>query len=145
MLYEGVLLFGVLFISGYLFDTLTQSRTGLAHRDARQLFLFLVLGLYFTWFWTHSGQTLAMKTWHIRLVDRAGQPVGIGRALARYVLCWCLPLAALALLDQLAAPRWTLVVGPILAFALPPFWMLFDRKRQFIHDRLAGTQLITAR
>ena len=39
-----------------------------------QLFVFLVLGLYFSWFWSHGGQTVAMKTWHIRLLTRTAGP-----------------------------------------------------------------------
>lgn len=120
LFYEGVLLFGVVFIAGYLFDTLTQSRHALTLRHARQAWLFLVLGLYFVWFWTHGGQTLAQKTWRIRVVDQHGQPIGWWRAIARYVLCWPLVFSGLGLL-----------------------WSLFDRDRQFLQDRIAGTRLIT--
>ncbi|VDL05448.1 hypothetical protein FR5810_02403 [Bordetella pertussis] len=74
MMYEGVLLFGVVFIASYLFDTLTQSKHGLMLRDGRQVWLFLVIGLYFVLCWRRRGQTLPMKTWNIRLVDRDGQP-----------------------------------------------------------------------
>ena len=73
-LYEGMLLFGVVFIAGYLFSALSQTRHALDNRPGLQAFLFLVLGIYFTWFW-HRGQTLAMKTWHIRVVDRQGLPL----------------------------------------------------------------------
>jgi uncharacterized RDD family membrane protein YckC len=145
MVYEAVLLFGVVFITGYLFDTLTQSRSGLAHRHIRQVWLFCVLGCYFTWFWTHSGQTLAMKTWHIRLVDRAGAPVPLARAIARYVLCWMFILPALGVLYALGAPAWASLTGLFCAFVVPPLWMLIDPERQFLHDRLAGTRLVTTR
>ena len=84
-LYEGLLLFGVLFISGYLFSTLSQSRHALDNRHGLQAFLFLVIGIYFTWF-GHKGQTLAMKTWHMRVVDAHGQALTQKRAFLRYVL-----------------------------------------------------------
>jgi len=119
-IYEGILLFGVVFIAGYLFDTMTQSRHALMHREARQAWLFIVLGLYFIWFWTHGGQTLAQKTWHIRVVDRStGLPPGLLRASLRYVLCWPLALSGLGLV-----------------------WSWFDRDRQFLQDRIAGTRLV---
>lgn len=86
-LYEGLLLFGVVFISGYLFSTLSQTRHALDNRHGLQAFLFLVFAIYFTWF-GHMGQTLAMKTWHIRLVDAKGDPVTQKRALLRYILSW---------------------------------------------------------
>ena len=97
-LYEGMLLFGVVFIAGYLFSTLTQTRHALDNRHALQAFLFVVFGIYFVWFWSR-GYTLAMKTWHIRVVDRQGRAISQTRALLRYVLSWLWflpPLAAYA-------------------------------------------------
>ncbi len=66
-------MFGVVFIAGYLFGTLTQTRHGLDNRHALQAFLFVVFGIYFVWFWS-QGHTLAMKTWHIRWKTGRGAP-----------------------------------------------------------------------
>jgi uncharacterized RDD family membrane protein YckC len=73
-LYEGMLLFAVVFVSGWLFSTLGQMRDAMdERRHLFQAFLFVVFGVYFVWFWT-KGQTLAMKTWNIRIVDLHGRP-----------------------------------------------------------------------
>ncbi|MFT6591331.1 MAG: putative RDD family membrane protein YckC, partial [Rhodoferax sp.] len=72
-LYEGMLMFGVVFIAGYLFGTLSQTRNAMDNRNALQAFIFVVFGIYFVWLWA-KGQTLAMKTWDITVVDRLGQP-----------------------------------------------------------------------
>ncbi|MGA1725043.1 MAG: RDD family protein, partial [Burkholderiaceae bacterium] len=48
-LYEGMLLFGVVFIADYLFSTLTQTRSGLDNRAWQQALVFTVLGWYFAW------------------------------------------------------------------------------------------------
>ena len=80
-IYEGILLFGVVFLAGYLFGTLSQTRNALDNRHPLQAFLAVVFGIYFVWFWS-KGQTLAMKTWNIRLVDRHGHAVTQARALA---------------------------------------------------------------
>ena len=140
-LYEGMLLFGVLFIADYLFSTLSQTRHALENRLPQQLFLFLVLGIYFVWFWSR-GQTLAMKTWHIRIVDRQGHPVTQSRALLRYVLSWLwlVPPWALTWLLGLDA-RYVLVIS--LGWIL--LWLLLarlHRDRQFPHDVLARTRLV---
>ncbi|WP_313313300.1 RDD family protein [Pulveribacter sp.] len=140
-LYEGMLMFGVVFIAGYLFSTLTQTRHALDNRHALQAFLFVIFGIYFTWFWSR-GHTLAMKTWHIRLVDRAGRNVSQPRALARYVLSWLWflpPLALLAPFHLSGGELFVLVVGWVAV------WALLSRlhpERQFLHDALAGTRLI---
>lgn len=145
-LYEGVLLFGVLMIAGYLYSSLTQMRHALHGKLGLQMFLFTVLGIYFTWFWTHGGQTVAMRAWHVRLVSATGGPVSQGRALARYVLSWLWFLPALVALwltglSGGAAISATLAIGvlgyALLARALPD--------AQFWHDTICGTRLIDAR
>ncbi|ARP87283.1 RDD family protein [Bordetella genomosp. 9] len=145
MMYEAVLLFGVVFLAGYLFDTLTQSRNALMLRHARQTWLFLAVGAYFVLCWRRSGQTLPMKTWHIRLVDRNGGAPGLPRLVLRYVLSWILPLAAagliwgLAFLSHWPATLMFIVAAPFAIFA--GSWL--DPQGQFLHDRWAGTRLIS--
>ena len=46
-LYEGVLLFGVVMIAGYLYSSLTQQRHALQGQSGLQAFLFVVLAIYF--------------------------------------------------------------------------------------------------
>jgi uncharacterized RDD family membrane protein YckC len=143
-LYEGMLLFGVVFIASYLFSSLSQTRHALDNRPMQQAFLFVVLGIYFAWFWS-KGQTLAMKTWHIRVVDVAGQPLSQRRALLRYVLSWLWflpPLAAIAPFGLNGAESATFVIGWVLVWAL---LSRFHPGQQFWHDALAGTRLVDAR
>lgn len=143
MVYESLLLFGVLFIAGYLFSTLTQQRSGLMYRHAMQLWIFLVLGAYFVWFWTHGGQTLAMKTWKIRVVDTRGAPLTPARAVLRYVLVWLWILPAMALDWAFGLSGWESVgvlVGWMVLWAAA---MYAGTGHQFLHDRLAGTRLVS--
>ena len=140
-LYESMLLFAVVFIAGYLFSTLSQTRNALDNRHALQAFVFVVLGIYFVWFWS-KGQTLAMKTWHIRVVDRHGRPLTQARALLRYLLSWLWllpPLAVLAPLGLPASESLVLLLGWVAVWAL---LSRFHPRRQFWHDALAGTLLI---
>ncbi|WP_281814207.1 RDD family protein [Limnohabitans sp. MORI2] len=142
--YEGLLLFGVLFISGYLFSTLSQTRHALNNRHGLQAFLFLVIGIYFTWF-GQKGQTLAMKTWHIRVVDAHGAALTQKRAFMRYVLSWLWFLPPLAILSPYALTGGETAV---LFLGWVSVWAVLSRfhpQRQFWHDALAGTRLIDAR
>jgi uncharacterized RDD family membrane protein YckC len=143
-LYEGMLMFGVVFIAGYLFGTLSQTRHALDNRNALQAFLFVVFGIYFVWFWS-KGQTLAMKTWHIRVVDRFGAPITQTRALLRYVLSWLWflpPLLAVAPFGLPVGEIAVLVIGWILVWALAS---RLQPHGQFWHDVLAGTRLIDSK
>ncbi|AOW13134.1 hypothetical protein LPB72_07380 [Hydrogenophaga crassostreae] len=140
-LYEGMLMFGVVFISGWLFSTLTQTRNALDNRHWQQAFLFIVFGIYFAWFWS-KGQTLAMKTWHIRVVDAQGRAVTQGRALFRYVLSWLWflpPLAAGAVFHLSGGEIGVISLGWIAIWAL---LSRFHALGQFPHDALAGTRLV---
>jgi uncharacterized RDD family membrane protein YckC len=121
MAYELLLLSGVLAVTlilpHILIATFAQRVASAAVLWAH---LFLLVLVYFVGFWSHGGQTLAMKTWRIRLVSRDGQAVGPPQALLRCLLGWL-----------------TLAPGGI-----GIFWALADPDRQFLHDRLAGTRLV---
>ena len=141
--YEGVLLFGVVMIAGLLFSSLTQQRHALQGKTGLQAFLFIVLAIYFVWFWSRSGQTVAMQAWHIRLVTASGGPVSQARALARYLLSWLWFLPALATvhfagLHHSAAIYGAMFTG-VLAYA-SLVWLRPDR--QFWHDAVCGTRLV---
>ncbi|MSQ76270.1 MAG: RDD family protein [Rhodoferax sp.] len=141
--YEGMLLFGVLFIAGYLFGTLTQTRNAMDNRHGLQAFLFLVFGIYFVWLWS-KGQTLAMKTWNIRLVDVQGRPVSQARALLRYLLSWIWLLPSLSLVSLFGLPAAGLIVLVLGWVAIYATLSRFHPQRQFWHDALAGTRLISS-
>jgi len=141
--YEGILLFGVLFVSAYLFSALSQTRNALQNRGAQQAFLFVVIGIYFVWFWA-KGQTLAMKTWHIRVVGCDGKAISQARAFGRYVLSWVWFIPPLVAVSpyQLSGPEIGLITGGWIAV-----WALLSRfqaEGQFWHDVWAGTRLVSS-
>ena len=146
MMYEGVLLFGIVFATAYLFDTLTESRNALMFRNIRQVVLFVAIGVYFLICW-RRGQTLPMKTWDIRLTAQDGSQPGLGRLVLRYILMWVLPLLAALLVK--AASHATGYASTDLLIVFAPFsvfiWSWFDKESQFLHDRLAGTKLVDVR
>jgi uncharacterized RDD family membrane protein YckC len=143
--YEAVLLFGVVMISGYLYSSLTQQRHALVGRHGLQAFMFLIIGIYFAWFWSHGGQTVAMRTWHIRVVKANGAPLTQPLAAARYLLAyvWFLPGLAIGWCSGLqgGAALWPLVLNMILVILIARF----APERQFLHDLLLGTRLVDVR
>jgi uncharacterized RDD family membrane protein YckC len=145
-LYEGVLLFGIVMLAGLLYGLATNQRHALAGQTGLQLFLFAVFGLYFVHFWSRHGQTLAMRTWHIRVVGPDGRPPGPWRATARYVAAWLWFLPALALLHFEGvnggwAITFTLLAGVLGYAALGRL----NPARQYLHDMLCGTRLVTSK
>jgi uncharacterized RDD family membrane protein YckC len=123
MVYEALLLFGVAFLATWMFQFAAGTLVIEGwRRHLLQLFVLAVFAAYFLWCWLRGGQTLAMKTWRIRLVSKVGhRNLAPRAALLRFV-------AALLLVPTLLGILWALV----------------DRDRQFLHDRLAGSLLVPA-
>ena len=144
LLYEGVLLFGVVMAAGLLYGLVTQQRHALVGSTGLKIFLFGVLGLYFVHFWTRSGQTLAMLTWHIKLVGPGAAPVSVGRAWLRYVVSWLWFLPALAALNfsglKGAGPTMALLAVGVMAYA---GLARLRKDGQFWHDALCQTRLVS--
>lgn len=150
-LYEGVLLFGVLFavqgvatlLDGVIHSYLTTS-VSLSHGRGQHVLLFLSLGYYFTWQWTRSGQTLPMRTWHVRVVNADGSPITWPRAVVRYVFCWIWLLPPLAAVQNLALSGLEISVVTLGWVAVWAVLARFQRDTQFWHDVWAKTRLIHA-
>jgi uncharacterized RDD family membrane protein YckC len=140
-LYEGMLLFAVTFIAGYLFSTLSQTRYALDNRHGLQAFVFLVLAIYFTWFW-HKGQTLAMKTWRIRVVDSHGKSLTQKQAFIRYLFSWVWFLPPLCIAGFFS---YSGLDSLLMLAAWVAVWVLltqFQEQGHFWHDIWADTRLI---
>lgn len=144
-LYEGVVLFGVVFVAGWLYSTLTQQRNAMDGRQGLAAFLFMVLGIYFIWFWSRGGQTVAMRAWHLRVVDQQGRPLTQFRAMGRYLAAWLWFLPALASIHLLDVDHSSLVIFGALSGGVLAYLLLarLHPQRQFLHDVICGTRLIT--
>lgn len=118
MLYEFLILLALLaslFLAPHLALGLIAGIT--LPGTALALHIFVLLGCYFFWHWRHGGQTLAMQTWRIQLRSTRGFAPTWRQLLLRYLLAW----------------------PSLLVYGVGLVWALFDRDRQFLHDRLAGT------
>ena len=110
-------------------------------------YLYAVLGVYFVWYWTKSGQTLAMQTWRVRIIGRHGINLSKRQAFWRYVYgsLWLVPCVLLQWAFHLE--KWQIIE---MLFAVALFiWPLstyLDRRnrkeRQGLPDRLANTRLV---
>ena len=118
--YELLLLVALWMLSTWMFVGLFGDATSHYKRTFLQLFLWLVTGAYFVWCWTKTGQTLATKTWKIKLVNQ--QNVNLNK--------------------QQAIIRYALASASILACGLGFIWALVDKNGLFLHDRLLKTRFI---
>ena len=147
IVYDGVLLFGIAFAAGMLLLTTTGWTAPLLgwQRLVLQALVFVALGIYFCWCWIRSGQTLALKTWNLRLVDARGRPPSPARAMLRYALSWTMLVPGLAYIALMQPSRAGSLVALALGFLLTLAPGLFDRDRRLLHDRLSGTRIVRSR
>ena len=123
--YELLLLLALWMLCTWMFVSLFGDATSHYKRTFLQLFLWLVTGAYFVWCWTKTGQTLATKTWKIKLVTQNlanQQNVNLNK--------------------RQAIIRYALASVSILACGLGFIWALVDKDRLFLHDRLLKMRFI---
>lgn len=120
LIYEGLLLAALLFLSSLPFVMIAHEADRAVARPLFQLYLLAVAASYFVWQWRSSGQTLAMKTWHLRLVTRE-----CARLTPRH-----------------AAIRFLFAVPGALLLGVGFLWALVDSEELFLHDRVAGTKIV---
>lgn len=133
MVYDGLLLIALNAIVGtILISVATPPSAAQQHQvvvlsaEFRYLVLLpamiLVTGLFYTYFWTHSQQTLGMQTWHIK-VERMDQAT----------LRW-----------RDAAIRYLWSLAAFFPVGIGYWWQLIDREQLALHDRLSGTRMVYA-
>jgi uncharacterized RDD family membrane protein YckC len=119
-IYELLLLLALWMLCTWIFVRLFGDATIGSERTMLQLFLWLITGAYFIWCWTKAGQTLATKTWKIKLVNHLNTTLNIQQALMRYALA----------------------SASLLACGAGFIWIIFDKESLFLHDRLLKTRFI---
>jgi uncharacterized RDD family membrane protein YckC len=144
MVYEAFLLLAVEMLATALYMLVTGNRQDPIFQHGRNAVLFLVALAYFVHSWTDSGHTLAMKTWRLKVVQPGYARLPLKIAVLRYFLAWgwfvpALLVCSAAGLHDKRQIGIALFVGMV-GWALTAF---LDKDRQFLHDKLAGTRLIS--
>ncbi len=122
LIYESLVVIALSLAATAIFVLLLGEATAGVKRYFLQLFLWLIVGVYFVWCWQRKGQTLAMQTWQLKLLNQDAQLLSLKAAIVRYML------ASLSLM----------------VFGLGFLWVMVDRDRLFLHDRLLKNKIIYA-
>ena len=124
--YDCFLLLALLFITTAIFNSINH---GSAIESGDMLYIPLVITLsvisffFFSWFWTHGGQTLGLKTWRLRVIDTNFNPISWQQATIRF---------AVAMLSASF-------------FGLGFFWSVFHKERKTWHDIISKTAVVDLR
>lgn len=120
IIYDGFLLAAVLFFAAAV-PTIAFGIT--QESPAYPLLIVYIYGiafLYYGWFWTQGGQTLAMKTWNVKIESTQGESISWGQALIRFLV---------------AMLGW-------LPVALGYLWSLIRKDKATWHDLASKTRLL---
>jgi uncharacterized RDD family membrane protein YckC len=120
VLYEALAVIALWMLASAGITTIFDNATQGPVRWMLQGVSLLTISGYFLWCWTHGGQTLAMKTWRVKVVTDHGALLSFPQALQRLLLATVLLVAA----------------------GIGFWWALVDRDGQFLHDRLGKTRLV---
>ncbi|MET3129943.1 putative RDD family membrane protein YckC [Oxalobacteraceae bacterium GrIS 1.11] len=143
IIYETFLLTAVELLVVAVFMLATGKRDTPAYQHGLQFTLFLVTAAYFIHFWTDSGHTLAMKTWRIKLVKPGCARLPIKVAASRFLLAWGWFLPALLVCYTFKLGKAETGIAIVLGLVAWACTAFLDKDRQFLHDKLAGTRLIS--
>ncbi|WQG56874.1 RDD family protein [Pseudomonas sp. RTB3] len=132
MLYDALLCTALLIVTAFIYTLVWIAFVGEANMRALSesgaldgdpilstLLLFVLFG-FFAKFWTHSGQTLGMQVWGVRVQNADGSRISLWQALLRVMV---------------SIASW-LCVG--LGFV----WSLFDKHKRSWHDIYSDSQLV---
>ncbi|MDG2175640.1 MAG: RDD family protein [Gammaproteobacteria bacterium] len=75
---------------------------------------------FFGWFWTHSGQTLGMQAWRIRIVQNDGTSITAAQSGIRFILA----------------------IVSFVALGLGYLYILINSDKAAMHDKLSGTRMV---
>lgn len=120
LIYELLVLIVLAFFSVSIFYELLGDATAGYKRELLQLFIWLLIGAYFVRSWVVRGQTLAMRSWKLKLVDEEAHNISLKKAVLRYILS-SLNLAF---------------------FGLGFLYCFFDGQRRFLHDKLLKLNVV---
>ncbi|MBT8768192.1 RDD family protein [Metapseudomonas boanensis] len=82
--------------------------------------VFFSLFAFFAKFWTHTGQTLGMQVWGIRVQNKDGTAISLWQATLRFVVA----------------------IGSWLCLGLGFLWSLWDKEKRTWHDLYSESQVV---
>ena len=142
IVYESLLALAVLFLPFLAFELVVQGAHTPLTEHLRQCLAFLVMGAYFIHQWSRDGQTLAMKTWRLKVVLPGHAHVPLRMAAYRYVLSWMWLLPGILVSYALGLQHWQALSAVGIGMLAWSSTALFTGNGQFLHDKLLGTQLV---
>ncbi|MDX8411424.1 MAG: RDD family protein, partial [Mariprofundaceae bacterium] len=141
--YDLIILFSITFVIVGGSITLVKELIGPVPNWLQYMLFITVCYAYLVGFWVKDGSTTGMRPWKLKIVMAdSGDPINLASATIRFLALMITWLALLVTFFYLSmrdtqSPLYVLAaLIPALSLA-----MMFSRKRQTLHDFLAGTSV----
>jgi len=122
LIYELFALVPIWMATGFIFIYFFDDFFGAYRRSIFQIYLWLISGVYLTYCWTKSGQTLAMRAWKLKIISGRG-----------------------ALTKKLAWKRYIYATLGALIGGMSFIWALTNKKHLYLHDQILNNYFIDLR
>lgn len=141
--YDALLLLGLLFFVSIPVVVTFDLRYGEPLYVVYLAYIHAIAFVFLGWFWTHQGQTLGMRAWHLYLKPFEGEAMNWRLSLKRYLAALLFWIPGL-LLTQLVNHDGYALIG-LTPLAIDYAWVFTNPRRLALHDLLSGTQLVVRR
>ena len=122
LIYELFALAPLWMVAGFFFIFFFDGFFGKYQRLIFQIYLWIISGVYLTYCWTTSGQTLAMRAWKLKIISSRGH-----------------------LTNKLAWIRYVFATFSALIGAMGFIWALANKKHLYLHDQILNNYFIDVR
>ena len=122
LVYELFALVPIWMIAGFIFIFFFDTFFGYYQKLIFQIYLWFISGVYFTYCWTKSGQTLAMMVWKLKIISHQGR-----------------------LTRKLAWRRYIYATLGTLMGGVSFLWALTNKKHLYLHDQILNYHFIDVR
>lgn len=147
--YDSLLVLASLFFATLLTFPFTKGEISSENNIYMSIYLFAVIIIFYSWFWTHGGQTLGMRTWKQQLISLNGKSVSWQQSFLRVLsgtpawifflislLLWMFPEKTHATKYLANIPAWLIVLVSFI-------WVLLDNRSGNWRDKITGTKIIS--
>ena len=147
-LYDALVLLAVCFLAMAIVTPLFD-RTNTTHQILAGIYLLVIIGIFYLWFWTHGGQTVGMRAWRLKLQTTDGKAINLAQGLFRIITA-IPPWLGFGLFALLASERKVEDLSVALQLIQPYaiwlslfclLWILFDNRPKSWRNRLSQSEI----
>jgi|TARA_B110000902_G_scaffold267292_1_gene359963 uncharacterized RDD family membrane protein YckC len=135
--YDSLLVFALLFIASGIYIEISRRLNNISATEVNTgqivteiapaasgplftLYLVVIVGLFFSYFWCKAGQTLGMQSWSLKIQNTDGSLISVKQAVIRYGVA----------------------IISLCCFGAGYVWVLVDKESKTWHDKASNSETV---